>query len=142
MVARVCTDVKTSLAYSSISQLGLIFVEIGLGLSWLALLHIVGHAMVRTLQFLKAPSALHDFHEIHAAAGGHLAKTGRHFEAILPLAARMWLYRLALDRGHHDAILDRFAVGSVRRFALRMTSIEEGMLTGQNSAHAGKGTNG
>ena len=104
MVARACSDVKTSLAYSSISQLGVIFVEIGLGLSWLALLHIVGHAMVRTLQFLRAPSMLHDYHTVHAAAGGHLAKTGSHFEAILPVRVQLWLYRLALDRGHHDNI--------------------------------------
>jgi NADH-quinone oxidoreductase subunit L len=125
MVARACTDAKTSLAYSSISQLGLIFVEIGFGLSWLALLHIAGHAVVRTLQFLKAPSALHDYHEMHAAAGGHLARTGAHFAAILPARMQTWLYRLALDRGHHDAILDRFAAGAVRRFALSMTSLEE-----------------
>ncbi|MEJ7605129.1 MAG: proton-conducting transporter membrane subunit [Bryobacteraceae bacterium] len=127
MVARTCTDAKTSLAYSSVSQLGLIFVEIGLGLSWLALLHIAGHAIVRTLQFLKAPSALHESHEIHAAAGGHLAKTGAHFEALLPAGMRLWLYRLALDRGHHDAILDRFAAGTLRRFASRMTSLEESL---------------
>lgn len=134
LVARVCTDVKTSLAYSSISQLGLIFVEIGLGLPWLALIHIAGHAIVRTLQFLKAPSALHDFHEIHAAAGGHLAKTGAHFERLLPAPVRLWLYRLALDRGHHDTILDRFAAGVVGRFAVTMTSLEERAV--------GRGSNG
>jgi NADH-quinone oxidoreductase subunit L len=125
MVARTCSDVKTSLAYSSISQLGLIFVEIGFGLSWLALIHIAGHAMVRTLQFLKAPSTLHEFHEMHAAAGGHLAVTGRHFEAVLPAGLRLWLYRLALDRGHHDTLLDRLVVEPVRRFALGMKSVEE-----------------
>jgi len=125
MVARVCTDAKTSLAYSSISQLGLIFVEIGCGLSWLALVHIAGHAIVRTLQFLKAPSALHEFHEIHAAAGGHLARTGVLYDAIIPARMQLWLYRLALDRGHHDTILDRFAVAPLQRFALRMTTLEE-----------------
>ncbi|HMF75361.1 MAG TPA: proton-conducting transporter membrane subunit [Bryobacteraceae bacterium] len=125
MVARACTDAKTSLAYSSISQLGLIFVEIGFGLSWLALLHIAGHAIVRTLQFLKAPSALHEFHEIHAAAGGHLVKTGAHFDTLLPARLQLWLYRLALDRGHHDAILDRFVAGPARRFAIGMASLEE-----------------
>jgi len=128
MVGRACTDAKTSLAYSSISQLGLIFVEIGLGLTWLPLIHICGHALVRTLQFLKAPSALHEYHELHAAAGGHLARTGAHFERLLPKRAQTWLYRLALDRGHHDSLLDQFA-GVVRRFALGMTSLEA-RLTG------------
>jgi NADH:ubiquinone oxidoreductase subunit 5 (subunit L)/multisubunit Na+/H+ antiporter MnhA subunit len=129
MVGRACTDAKTQLAYSSISQLGLIFVEIGFGLSWLALIHICGHAVVRTLQFLKAPSALHEYHELHAAAGGHLARTGVHFERMLPRRMQLWLYRLALDRGHHDTILDRFAGGVLQRFAIRATALEE-RLTG------------
>lgn len=133
MVARACTDVKTSLAYSSISQLGLIFVEIGFGFSWLAVLHIAGHAMVRTLQFLKAPSTLHEFHEVHAAAGGHMAGTGRHFEAILPASFRLWLYRLALDRGHHDTLLDRFAVAPLRRLAGSLTSTEERLARTRSS---------
>ncbi|HUQ91181.1 MAG TPA: proton-conducting transporter membrane subunit [Bryobacteraceae bacterium] len=141
MVARVCTDAKTSLAYSSISQLGLIFIEIGFGLSWVAVVHIAGHAIVRTLQFLKAPSILHEHHEMHAAAGGHLAKTGAHFEALIPEGMRLWLYRLALDRGHHDAILDRFAARSLRRFALRMTTLEE-RLTGTHARTGERGLDG
>lgn len=124
MVARTCTDAKTSLAYSSISQLGLIFVEIGLGFTWLPVAHIAGHAMVRTLQFLKAPSALHEYHEVHAAAGGHLGRTGVHYEKFLPERFRLWLYRLSLDRGHHDVILDRFAAGALGAFARTMTSAE------------------
>ena len=129
MVARAASDVKTSLAYASISQLGLIFFEIGLGLSWLPLIHIVGHAVVRTLQFLKAPSALHEFHHLHAAAGGHLPPTGAHYARLLPRRLQVWLYRLALDRGHHDAIVDRFLTGLLRRFAHWMTTVER-QLTG------------
>lgn len=125
MVARACSDVKTSLAYSSTSQLGLIFMEIGAGFSWLPLIHIVGHAVVRTLQFLKAPSALHEFHGIHAASGGHLPRTGAFYETVLPAGLRVWLYRLALDRGYHDAILDRFPGGFLRKLAQRMTSLED-----------------
>lgn len=127
MVARVASDAKTSLAFSSISQLGLIFMEIGAGLSWLPVIHITGHAVIRTLQFLKAPSALHDFHRVHAAAGGHLPRTGRHFERFLPPRLQLWLYRLALDRGHHDSILDRFVAGLLSSFAQRMTVIEQGL---------------
>lgn len=106
MVGRACADAKTSLAYAAVAQLGVIFVEIGLGWQWLALAHICGHAAVRTLQFLRAPSMLHDFHLIHAGAGGELRPTGLHLEALLPRAMKPWLYRLALDRGHHDTVLD------------------------------------
>ncbi len=126
MVARVCADARTSLAYSSVSQLGLIFVEIGMGWSWLALLHIAGHAMVRTFQLLKAPSLLQEHRGVHAAAGGYLAKTGAPYESVLPLRVQAWLYRMALDRGHHDSILERFITGPVRRVAVRLTALERG----------------
>lgn len=113
LIGRACTDAKTSLAYASVAQLGIIFVEIGLDLPTLALWHMCGHAIVRTLQFLRAPSALHEFHQMHAAAGGHLEPVGQHHEALLPLSIRYWLYRLAMDRGHMDTMLDRFVVAPV-----------------------------
>ncbi len=107
---RVCPDAKTALAYAAMAQLGLIFVEIGLGFSWLALAHIVGHSLVRMLQFLRAPSMLHEYHGMHAASGGHLGRTGLHYEAMIPASLRSWLYRLALDRGHHDTAIDRYVI--------------------------------
>jgi NADH-quinone oxidoreductase subunit L len=113
MVGRACSDVKTALAYAAMTQVGLIFVEIGLGLRTLALLHIGGHAAVRTLQFLRAPSMLHDHHRLHAAAGGHLGETGAHIEQILPALLRQWLYRWAIERGHHDTVLERFVLSPV-----------------------------
>ncbi|MDX2029533.1 MAG: proton-conducting transporter membrane subunit [Blastocatellia bacterium] len=123
-VGRACADAKTSLAYASMAQLGIIFIEIGLGWRQLALWHIAGHALIRTLQFLRAPSMLHDHHRLHAAAGGHLSATGTHFEALLPQAMQRWLYRLALDRGHHDTFLDRFVVAPVVRLAERLQRFE------------------
>ena len=110
MVGRACADVKTSLAYAAMAQVGVIFVEIGLGWHTLALLHICGHAAVRTLQFLRAPSMLHDHHRLQAAAGGHLGETGAHIEQILPAQLRQWMYRWAIERGHHDTVLERFVL--------------------------------
>lgn len=111
MAGRVAADAKTLLAHASVTQLGLIFMEIGLGWSWLAVLHICGHAAIRTLEFLRAPSMLHDYHRLHAAAGGHLVKPGSHYELLLPAGVRAWLYRYALDRSHLDTILDRLLLG-------------------------------
>lgn len=110
VVGRACTDAKTSLAYASLSQVGVIFVEIGAGLTWLPVMHILGHAMVRTLQFLRAPSTLHDFHQMRAAAGGQLERTGKHLEVIVPPRLQLWLYRFAIDRGHFDSLLERLVV--------------------------------
>jgi len=107
LVGRACSDAKTGLSFAALSQLGLIFVEIGLGWTTLALFHILGHAAVRTLQFLRAPSTLHDFHQVHAAAGGQVHQAGEFYEAWLPVGLRLWLYRFAMDRGHLDTFLDR-----------------------------------
>lgn len=126
MSGRAATDAKTSLAYAALAQVGLIFAEAGMGWSWLALLHMVSHAAVRTLQFLRAPSMLHDYHRVHAAAGGHFPKTGAHYEALLHAPARAWLYRLALDRGHLDAVLDRLVTGPILRAAETLARFEAG----------------
>jgi NAD(P)H-quinone oxidoreductase subunit 5 len=124
-VGRVCADAKTALAYAALAQLGIIFIEIGLGWQTLALWHITGHALLRTLQFLRAPSMLHDHHRMHAAAAGHLGATGKHFETILPTNVQHWLYRLALDRGHHDTWLDRFVIAPVLLLAEKLQAIEQ-----------------
>ncbi|MEX2264467.1 MAG: proton-conducting transporter membrane subunit [Bryobacteraceae bacterium] len=124
MAGRACANAKTSLAYASLSQIGIIFVEIGFGFTWLALVHVVGHAASRTLQFLRAPSMLHDYHQMHSAAGGNLQPTGAHYESLLPAGMRRWLYRLALDRGHHDTILERFLLGGLMRVAQVLATFE------------------
>jgi NAD(P)H-quinone oxidoreductase subunit 5 len=117
IVGRASADAKTSLAYASSTQVGVVFVEIGIGWTWIAVLHILGHATVRTLQFLRAPSMLHDYHQMHSATGGQLAPTGRHLQNFFPERFQLWLYRWALDRGHLETILDRFVVDRLMRLS-------------------------
>jgi NAD(P)H-quinone oxidoreductase subunit 5 len=110
IVGRVQTDVKCALAYASLTQVGIILVEIGLGLRMIALAHIAGHACLRSLQFLRAPSLLHDFHQAQNAVGGHMARTGVHFERWVPGVWQRRMYVWALERGGLDAWLDRVLV--------------------------------
>jgi len=112
IVGRVSSDAKTSLAYASLTQVGVMFVEIGIGWTSVAVVHILGHAMVRTMQFLRAPSMLHDDHQMHSAIGGETARATQ-FEDLLPEGVRLWVYRCAFDRGHLDTILDRWLVQPV-----------------------------
>ena len=58
LIARVQSSVKSQIAYSSIAQIGLIFIEIALGLETLALIHIAGNAFLRTYQLLVSPSVV------------------------------------------------------------------------------------
>jgi len=117
IAGRVQTDVKSALAYASLTQVGIITAEIGLGLRYIPLIHIIGHACLRTLQLLRAPSLLHDYHQLENAVGGHLHHEGPG-AAWAPPALRTRLYGVGFRRGQLDAALDRFVVGPfVRAFA-------------------------
>lgn len=125
LVGRAQADVKTSLAYASMTQLGIIFAEIGLGFYRVALLHIVGHAAVRAWQILRAPSFLHEQHLVHDALEGDEWVRGRHAELVLPQGARRWLFRLAIERFHLDTFFDRFLVTPVLRLTGWLDAIEQ-----------------
>jgi NAD(P)H-quinone oxidoreductase subunit 5 len=117
ITARVQTDIKSSLAFASLTQVGIIVVEIGLGLQYIALVHILGHAFLRTLQILRAPTLLHDYHSLENAIGDHLPRHDTFWERSVPLRLRLWLYRFALERGYLDAFLtDYIARPFVRLF--------------------------
>jgi len=109
LAGRVQTDVKSALSYACLTQLGIIVVEIGLGFRYLPLVHIIGHACLRTLQFLRAPTLLHDYHSLENAIGGHLPQAGGGGER-MPAAWRLRLYRYGLERGYLDAWLADFIV--------------------------------
>jgi len=57
-IAKSQPTVKTQIAYASITQIGLIFVEIGFGFHTIALVHFTGNAFLRTYQILVSPSVL------------------------------------------------------------------------------------
>lgn len=57
-IAKSQPTVKTQLAYASITQIGIMFIEIGLGYYSLALFHFMGNAFLRTYQLLVSPSVM------------------------------------------------------------------------------------
>jgi len=57
-IARVQSSVKSQIAYASLAQIGLIFIEIALGFENLALFHFAGNAFLRTYQLLVSPSVV------------------------------------------------------------------------------------
>jgi NAD(P)H-quinone oxidoreductase subunit 5 len=110
LAARVQTDVKSALAFASVTQVGLITAEIGLGFRYLALVHIIGHACLRTLQLLRAPTLLHDYHNLENAIGSHLSTDPGVFVRWIPRRVRLGLYRLALERGYMDSLISEYVV--------------------------------
>ncbi len=61
LLSQVQSDVKSALAYASLSQVGIMFVEISLGWYYIATIHCIGHAFMRTYQILKCSSIIHQF---------------------------------------------------------------------------------
>jgi NAD(P)H-quinone oxidoreductase subunit 5 len=105
LVGSVQTDIKSALSYACLSQVGLIVAEIGLGLRYVALVHLLGHACLRTLQFLRAPTLLHDYHTLENAIGESLPDSDPPVKRWISGRARDWLYRFALERAYLDAWL-------------------------------------
>lgn len=55
-ITRVQSSAKTQIAYASVTQIGIMFIELALGLHWLVLFHFVSNACLRTYQLLISPS--------------------------------------------------------------------------------------
>ena len=92
------TDTKSSLCFAISGQLGLMFLECGLGLWELASWHLCAHAMVRNYQVLTAPSLLRYVY-------GNPMKP-----VASAIADKRWLYIASLQRFWLDPIADRTLV--------------------------------
>src|SRR5262249_3789934 len=68
------------------------------------------NACLRTLQFIRAPTLLHDYHLLENAIGAHLPHSGGPLPRFGPGRIRRWIYRLALERGYLDSLLTRWVV--------------------------------
>lgn len=124
ITARVQTDIKSALCFASMTQVGIIVAEIGLGWHYVALAHLLGHAFLRTLQFLRAPSLLMDYGSLEDAIGARLDHNGRGWGRLMPDRLRDRVYRMASERGWLDATLDALFVRPFLLFFRSCESIE------------------
>ena len=106
------TDVKSSFMFSTLSQVGLMMVWVGLGWFSLALFHIVIHAIWRAYQFLHAPSFLQQ-----------VERPARPVPKWL--AGNAWLYTAALQRFWLDAISDSLFTRPTRALANEVQIFDE-----------------
>ncbi len=69
------TDIKKVLAYSTVSQLGFMFIACGAGAYWAGMFHVTTHAFFKALLFLGAGAVIHAMsHEQDMRHYGKLAK--------------------------------------------------------------------
>ncbi len=79
-------DIKKVLAYSTVSQLGFMFIGVGVGAYWTGLYHLLTHAFFKACLFLGSGAViLGCHHEQDMRKMGGLKK-------VLPLTERTWFY--------------------------------------------------
>jgi NADH:ubiquinone oxidoreductase subunit 5 (subunit L)/multisubunit Na+/H+ antiporter MnhA subunit len=113
LVGRARPDAKTSLAYATMAMLGVIFVELALGLHTLALVHVVAHAGLRTWQFLRSSSLIQDFQENPLVGADVMMGRRSQWENAFPEKWRRPLYLAALRQFWLDEAQWRFAARPV-----------------------------
>ncbi|MFZ1704859.1 MAG: proton-conducting transporter membrane subunit, partial [Saprospiraceae bacterium] len=104
-IGRVQSSVKSQIAYASVAQIGLMFIELSLGWKTFALFHFAGNAFLRTYQLLVSPSAVsylirEQFY--HFEAKKQSVET--HFKKKLEYSLFLW----SIKEWNMDELLDRF----------------------------------
>ena len=106
-------DIKGSMAWATVSQVGLMFAACGLGWWALALWHLCAHAVLRCFLFLRSPSILHNAHEL----------------PLTPKSApNEWLKAASLQQLWLDASLDWAVARPAQRLAQDLTYFETQVL--------------
>ena len=110
------TDVKSSLFCATIGQLGLMFLECGLGFWTLASWHLCAHGIVRGYQVLSAPSLMHNIRYTPV-------------EPVSPRVAGMkWVYVASLQRFWLDQVTDWAIVKLIKRVAYDLVYLDDRII--------------
>ncbi len=83
-------DIKRVLAYSTVSQLGFMFIGVGVGAYWAGIFHVMTHAFFKACLFLTAGSVIHGMHAVE-----HDADRAQDMRVMGGLKGRMPRTRLA-----------------------------------------------
>lgn len=116
------TDLKRVLAYSTVSQLGLMFLACGEGAFFAAMFHLTTHAFVKALLFLSAGNVVHMMHgttEMDRMGGLSKIFTKTHWLFLvgvlamsgIPPFAAFFSKDLILEQGHLAGFETLFVIG-------------------------------
>ncbi len=94
-------DIKKVLAYSTISQLGYMFLGVGTGAFAAGIFHLITHAFFKALLFLGAGSVIHSmhhaYHEVHSSEDAQDMRNMGGLRKAMPwTAGLMWIATLAI----------------------------------------------
>jgi NADH:ubiquinone oxidoreductase subunit 5 (subunit L)/multisubunit Na+/H+ antiporter MnhA subunit len=117
-MGRVQANIKGQIAYASITQVGVMFVELALGYPRLALLHLVGNACLRCYQLLVSPSVVAYLLRLQSSSAGARARfSDWSLERALPSRLRSSLYSMVVSECYLPHLLEDGLWRGARRFA-------------------------
>ncbi len=116
-ISRVQSTIKTQIAYASISQIGIMFIEIALGLKTLALIHFAGNAFLRTYQLLVSPSVVS---YLIRDQFYHFQPNQSSLEEGLPKRIRLTIYMLSLKEWYLDVLLNKLVFTPIKKIGKRL----------------------
>ena len=116
-IGRVQSSIKTQIAYASIAQIGLIFIEIALGWGAIALIHFAGNAFLRTYQLLISPSVVtylirEQFY--------HFKQRDASVEDSFPKRIEYTIYMLSLKEWYLDTITNKLIFSPLKKLGKRL----------------------
>jgi len=117
LTSRVQSSIKSQIAYSSMAQIGLIFIEIAFGFHEFALIHIAGNAFLRTYQLLVSPSVVsYKIREQFYNFVPH-PKT---IEDTWPKRFEYTIYMLSLKEWNLDSFMYKYLWNPLKKFGNRL----------------------
>jgi NADH-quinone oxidoreductase subunit L len=84
-------DIKKVLAYSTVSQLGFMFIGVGVGAYWAGVFHLMTHAFFKACLFLGSGSVIHGMHAVeHDEVAVQDMRNMGGLKRVMPLTARTY----------------------------------------------------
>ncbi len=128
MASQARSDVKSILAHSAILQMAFVFMELALGLKWIAILHIMANGFTRLYQFLRSMDALKDFYENPLFFRGSIIESASPILTWMPKEWSTKLYYMSLHGTGPDVLLVRWVVTPWMNMLKRIDRLENDIV--------------
>ncbi|MDD1612802.1 MAG: NADH-quinone oxidoreductase subunit E [Methylococcaceae bacterium] len=125
------SNIKGQVAYASIAQVGLMFVELALGLESLVLLHFMGNAFLRCYQLLVSPSIVAHLLRVEGNVDSDFYIRNKEKWTFLPISIRYTLpevlqntlYVFALQEGQLELLVRNILWEPLKKLGHQLNSL-------------------
>jgi NADH-quinone oxidoreductase subunit L len=120
LISRVQSSVKPQIAYASIAQIGIMFIEVACGLETLALIHFAGNAFLRSYQLLVSPSIAS--YRIREQLYNYIPRPHT-FEDSLPRRLEYSIYQLSVKEWNLDKFINKIIFTPLKKLGQKISFI-------------------